>query len=104
MNTAVKRLHKSHNIISLLQFDSIPVNGVFILSILVTAIAIVFTTNQYRVNFSEYEQLQRQNHQLVIEKNQLLTEKSYFTRHDRLKMIAIDSLSMREPVTINYID
>ncbi len=104
MNTVAKSSHKPFFISSLLQHGTLPINGVFILSILITAIAVIFTTNQYRVNFSEYEQLQRQHRQLLIEKNQLLTEKTYFTRHDRLKLIAMHSLSMTDPVTINYID
>lgn len=104
MNTAVKRIQRSYSLISYLQFGSLPVNGVFIMVILVTAIAVIFTTNQYRVNFSEYEQLKKQHRQLILEKNQLLTEKTYFTRHDRLKTIAMGSLSMKEPVNINYID
>lgn len=104
MNTAVKRIQRYYNLTNIVRIGSLPVNGVFILAILVTAIAVVFTTNQYRVNFSEYERLKRHHHQLIIEKNQLMTEKTYFTRHDRLKTIAMGSLSMRDPVTINYID
>ena len=104
MNTAVRKLQRAYDLSNYVQVNSLPVNGVFILAILVSAIAVVFTTNQYRVSFSEFEQLKRQHHQLIVEKNQLLTEKTYFARHDRLKTIAMDSLSMRDPATINYID
>ncbi|WP_367607170.1 cell division protein FtsL [Legionella sp. W05-934-2] len=104
MNTAVKRILRPDSLNSVAQISSLPVNGVFILAVLVTAIAVIFTTNQYRVNFSEYEQLQRQNRQLVQQKNQLMTERTYYTRHDRLKTIAMGSLSMKDPDNISYID
>lgn len=65
--------------------------------LLVSAIAVVFSTHQNRVLFSELTSLQGQRDAYQREWSQLLLEQSALSSHSRVERRAVDTLGMTVP-------
>lgn len=68
-----------------------------LLALLTTALAIVYTTNQYRLRFSQLEQLQAQTSQLQLHWGRLLLEQASLETPGRVEAFAVQRLQMKLP-------
>ncbi len=68
----------------------------FVLSaVLLTALAIIYTTNEYRVKFGQLQYLERQKMQLQFQWGQLLLEQASLSNPGRVQQMAVEQLQMR---------
>lgn len=67
------------------------------LAVLASALAIVYTTNQYRMNFIELQRLEQQANQLQLQWGQLLLEQASLATPARVEQLASEKLEMRLP-------
>jgi cell division protein FtsL len=67
------------------------------LGILSTAFAIIYTTNNYRMSFIEFEQLAQQTNQLQLQWGQLLLEQASLATPARVEQLASQKLDMKLP-------
>lgn len=67
------------------------------LACLATGLAAVVTTHQTRVQFAEWQRLDREKNQLSTEWGQLLLEESTWSSPVRIESIAAERLNMRIP-------
>ncbi|CDZ78627.1 cell division protein FtsL [Legionella massiliensis] len=67
------------------------------LAVLVSALAIVYTTNEYRLNFIELQRLEQQANQLQLQWGQLLLEQASLATPARVEQLASEKLEMRLP-------
>ncbi|MBA2653114.1 MAG: cell division protein FtsL [Tatlockia sp.] len=70
---------------------------VLILAVLVSALAIVYTTNEYRMNFIELQRQVQQSNQLQLQWGQLLLEQASLATPARVEQLAREKLQMRLP-------
>ncbi len=68
-----------------------------VLLILVSALAVIYTSFDYRRHFHQQQTLVRQNDQIRIEWGQLLLEQSAWGANNRVEVLAADKLSMKLP-------
>jgi cell division protein FtsL len=68
-----------------------------LLAVLVSALAIVYTTNEFRMNFIELQRLEQAANQLQLEWGQLLLERASVATPSRVEQMARDKLQMRLP-------
>lgn len=66
-------------------------------AVLVTALAIVYTTNEYRMSFIELQRLEQQTNQLQLQWGQLLLEQASLATPARVEQLAREKLKMRLP-------
>lgn len=67
--------------------------------ILVSAFAVVYSTNSYRSTFSQVEEEARQSHHLQLQWGQLLLEQSSLATPARVEELAREQLGMTLPTT-----
>lgn len=67
------------------------------LAVLVSALAIVYTTNEFRLNFIELQRLEQQANQLQLQWGQLLLEQASLATPARVEQLAAEKLEMRLP-------
>lgn len=72
--------------------------GLLLITILISALSIVYTTNTYRGQFVELQQATQQAHQLRLQWGQLLLEQASLANPARVQMFAEEKLSMVLPV------
>jgi cell division protein FtsL len=70
---------------------------VLLLTLLVTALAIIYTTNEHRISFSRLQRLEQQAHQLQLQWGQLLLEQASLATLARVERLAVQKLQMRLP-------
>lgn len=70
---------------------------VLISAILISALAVVYTTNSYRSTFSQVEQQQQQSHKLELQWGQLLLEQASLATPARVEELARVKLDMDLP-------
>lgn len=68
-----------------------------LLTVLVTALAIVYTTNEHRMSFSQLQRLEQQTNQLQLQWGQLLLEQASLATPARVERLAVEKLQMRLP-------
>ncbi len=66
-------------------------------TVLVSALAIVYTTNEYRMSFIELQRLEQQTNQLQLQWGQLLLEQASLATPARVEQLAKEKLEMRLP-------
>lgn len=101
MNAAARAINQS-NVFNGQLFDlrlSRQVCMVFslLLAVLVSALAVVYTTNEHRSSFSQLQQLEQQQHQLKLQWGQLLLEQASLATPARVEELAVQKLQMRLP-------
>jgi len=70
---------------------------VLLASVLISALAVIYSTNAYRVTFSTLEQEQQQNHHLQLQWGQLLLEQASLATPARVEDLAKNKLNMILP-------
>lgn len=69
-----------------------------LLAVLVSALAVVYTTNLARITLSQLELAQQQSHQLQLQWGQLLLEQASLETPSRVERLATEKLNMNLPV------
>ena len=69
-----------------------------LIAVLVSALAIIYTTNEHRMSFSELQRLEQHNHQLRLQWGQLLLEQASLATPARVEELAGGKLQMRLPL------
>lgn len=69
-----------------------------LLTVLVSALSVVYVTNEHRVAFSQLQQLKRQTVQLKLQWGQLLLEQASLATPARVEQLAEEKLNMRLPI------
>ncbi|WP_131780968.1 cell division protein FtsL [Legionella gresilensis] len=70
---------------------------ILMLLVLSSALAVIYTTNEYRTNFSELQKFEQQAHQLQLQWGQLLLEQASLATPGRVEALAKQKLQMRLP-------
>ena len=68
-----------------------------LIAVLVSALAVVYTTNEHRSSFSQSQQLEQKMNRLQLQWGQLLLEQASLATPARVEELAIDKLQMRLP-------
>ncbi len=71
--------------------------GLMLAVVLVSGLAVVYSTHQYRYTFHEFQQLREQRNALEVEWGQLLIEQSTFGLESRIERKAMDELQLIFP-------
>lgn len=72
-----------------------------LIAVLVSALAVVYSTNSYRSTFSQVEQQEQQAHYLQLQWGQLLLEQASLATPARVEELAEEKLKMVLPTTKN---
>ncbi len=72
-----------------------------LVAVLVSALAVVYSTNSYRSTFSQVEQQQQQTHSLQLQWGQLLLEQASLATPARIEEMATEKLKMVLPTAKN---
>lgn len=101
MNAAAKAIHQSTLFSGRLTDLSCPKELILILtvlfSLLISALAVVYTTNTWRVRVNYLSQLEKQTYQLKVQWGQLLLEQASLAAPSRVEHIAENQLKMHQP-------
>lgn len=68
-----------------------------LLIVLISALAIVYVTNEHRISFSELQRLEQQTNQLQLQWGQLLLEQASLATPARVEQLAVEKLQMKLP-------
>lgn len=68
-----------------------------LVAVLVSSLAVIYTTNEHRLSFSQLQQLEQQSHQLQLQWGQLLLEQASLATPARVEQLASEKLQMRLP-------
>ncbi len=66
-------------------------------AVLMSALAVVYTTNMHRLALSQLEQAEQQAHQLQLQRGQLLLEQATLATPSRVQQLAEEKLHMVLP-------
>ena len=72
-----------------------------LIAVLVSALAVVYSTNSYRSTFSQVEQQEQQAHYLQLQWGQLLLEQASLATPARVEELASEKLGMVLPTAKN---
>jgi cell division protein FtsL len=71
--------------------------GILLASVLLSALAVVYTTNVHRMTLSQLETSQHKAHRLQLQLGQLLLEQASLATPSRVERLATDKLNMVLP-------
>jgi cell division protein FtsL len=74
---------------------------ILLVAVLISALAVVYSTNSYRVTLSQVEQQEQQTHYLQLQWGQLLLEQASLDTPARVEELATEKLQMVLPVSKN---
>lgn len=74
---------------------------ILVVAVLVSALAVVYSTNSYRSTFNQVEQQEQQTHYLQLQWGQLLLEQASLATPARVEELASEKLGMVLPTTKN---
>lgn len=74
---------------------------ILLVAVLVSALAVVYTTNSYRSTFSQVEQQEQHTHYLQLQWGQLLLEQASLATPARVEELATEKLNMTLPNSKN---
>ncbi|MGL5741678.1 MAG: cell division protein FtsL [Legionella sp.] len=74
---------------------------VLLVAVLLSALAVVYSTNSYRVTLNQVEQQEQQTHYLQLQWGQLLLEQASLATPARVEELASEKLQMVLPTTKN---
>ena len=102
MNAAAKAINQSNFFSGQLLDMRLSKQLCFLLSllfaVLLSALAVVYTTNEHRLSFSQLQRLEQQSNQLQLQWGQLLLEQASLATPARVERLAVEKLQMRLPV------
>lgn len=101
MNAAAKMMHQgnffSGHLTDIRLSASFFLFLLLLLALFLSALAVVYSTNLYRVNFSQLETAQQQSHHLQVQWGQLLLEQASLATPARVQHLATQQLGMVLP-------
>ncbi|WP_454785164.1 cell division protein FtsL [Legionella sp. WA2024007413] len=74
---------------------------ILLVAVLVSALAVVYSTNSYRVTLSKVEQQEQLTHYLQLQWGQLLLEQASLATPARVEELATEKLQMVLPTSTN---
>ena len=105
MNAAAKVINQSNlfngHLADMHMSKSIYLLMVLLIAVLVSALAVIYSTNSYRSTFSQLEQEEQQTHHLQLQWGQLLLEQASLATPARVEEFASDKLQMTLPTSKN---
>ena len=72
---------------------------ILVLSVLFTAVSVVYSSHQNRMLIGKWEELRQQRDELKLEAQHLLVEEMTLAEHSRIERIALEQLKMKRPQT-----
>lgn len=75
------------------------VQFILLLSVLISAIAVVYSTNSYRVSYNNLQLAEQHENQMQLHWGQLLLEQASLSRQSRIQQIAAQKLDMVTPAS-----
>lgn len=72
-----------------------------LLLVLLSALAVVYTTNECRIRFNHLQQLEQAYHLLQLQKGQFQLEQASLASAGRIQQVAISKLHMQRPSAAN---
>jgi len=70
---------------------------ILLLAVLISALAVVYTTNLHRLTFTQLQLAEQQSHQLQLQWGQLLLEQASLATPGRVQQMAFEKLHMTLP-------
>lgn len=105
MNAAARVIHQGNlfngQIAKMHLSKSLYLLSVLLLAVLVSALAVIYSTNAFRSTFSLLEQEEQQSNHLQLQWGQLLLEESSLATPARVEELAIEQLHMQLPTNKN---
>lgn len=102
MNAAAKAINQSNFFNGHLSDMRLSKESFFFLSlliaVLISALAVIYTTNEHRMRFSELQRLEQHSNLLRLRWGQLLLEQASLATPARVEQLAAEKLEMRLPV------
>lgn len=102
MNAAARAINQSNFFSGQLHTMRLSKSLCFLLlllvSVLISALAVVYTTNEHRLCFSHLQQMEQQTNQLQLQWGELLLEQASLATPARVEQWAAEKLQMRLPV------
>ena len=102
MNAAAKAINQSNFFNGQLLDMRLSKQLCFLIGLLVlvlsSALAIVYTTNEYRINFSQLQRLELESNQHQLQWGQLLLEQASLATPARVEQLAVEKLQMKLPL------
>jgi len=102
MNAAAKVIHQSNffsgRFADIRLSKTLLLQLVLLFSVLISALAVVYTTNLHRLTFSQLQRAEQNMHQLQLQWGQLLLEQASLATPARVQQLASEKLQMRLPV------
>lgn len=101
MNAAARAISQNHlfsgHILAMRLSKQLCFVLILLSAVLLSALAVVYVTNEHRLSFSEFQQLQQQRNQLQLQWGQLLLEQASLATPARVEQFAQEKLLMRLP-------
>lgn len=107
MNAAAKVINQSNlfngQLANMRMSKSIYFLVILLFAVLISALAVIYSTNSYRSTFSQVEQEEQQTHLLQLQWGQLLLEQASLATPARVENLAVYQLKMSLPNSKNTI-
>ncbi len=101
MNAAAKAINENNlfngQLFAITVTKELRVVFILLFCILVSAIALVYTINESRSEFSDLQQLHQQAHNLQLQWGQLMLEQASLATPERVEQLAVYKLKMHLP-------
>ncbi len=101
MNAAARAIHQSNlfsgRLVEMRLSKELSGVLVLLLALLISSLAVIYVTNEHRLSYSQLQQLESQERQLLLERGQLLLEQASLARPARVEQLATEKLQMRLP-------
>lgn len=102
MNAAAKNINQSNffhgQLADIRMSKSLCLQIMLLLAVLISALAVVYTTNLYRMTLSQLELAVQQSHEAELQRGQLVLEEASLATPSRVEQFATDKLHMILPV------
>lgn len=102
MNAAARAIHKSDlftgHLLEIRLSKSLSVVLLLLLSLLLSGLSIIYVTNEHRISVSQLQNLEREAHELQLQRGQLLLEQASLSTPARVEHLAIEKLRMKLPI------
>lgn len=101
MNAAAKAIHQSNLFTGHLKdvrlSKQLCALMILVLSVFLSALAVVYITNEHRIAFGKLQQLEKKANQLQLQWGQLLLEQASLSTPARVEQLAVEKLGMKLP-------
>ena len=101
MNAAAREIHQSNFFsgqLTEMRFSrQLCLQLTLLFAVLISAVAVVYTTNLHRLTFSQLQVEEQQGHQLQLQWGQLLLEQASLATPARVELLASEKLHMLLP-------